>query len=733
MAAAFSFVLLAATRQKAKKAEHHTGSATDQLKAASDEPLQRLVKASETLSALGPEAGIQQTRAAIVAAARDALGSDLVALFTIDPCTASIDSESASGITEEIKTAILGLYDVFLTDRQSHRALRIENVAEKAAEDAQAHAMLVQSGIKAMMACPVRSDASASGVLAALFRDRATIDDSEAEVLEGLCHQASAVISYALAMEQSRELVDGLAGANMELSFQATSDGLTGLANHRTFQQTISDICKKAARSTSRVFSLVMVDVDHFKIYNDTHGHREGDAVLQAVAKTLASGLRQGDLAARYGGEEFTIIFRDTNKEAAYAAADRIRRAVAEQNFRKGSVTVSMGVAEFPTDGRVPSELIEHADKALYHAKIMGRNRVFVWGSSKSVSCECEEEAAPVESAQKCVLLIEDPHEPSVGAVRAMLDSLSYRVEAAAGATEALELLKTRVFDIALVSLDALPEKDVKSLGQLAAIHPDMPIVLMAPNLRPSDSREALRRGASDVLVLPCKQSELPVVIERNLERRRLELQRMIQKSTGILLQAIDALVASIDAKDHFTAGHSDRVTLLSLAIAERLNLSNEERYALELAAKLHDIGKIGLPDSSLNKESPLTEEEWEAMREHPSMGSKIVGAIDELAYVSTIIRHHHERLDGTGYPDGLRGPTIPLLSRIIAVADAYEAMTSERAHRSRLSPTEAMEELERRAGIFYGPRSIAELKAHLIAEGELPADYNCDQKASAA
>ncbi len=167
------------------------------------------------------------------------------------------------------------------------------------------------------------------------------------------------------------------------------------------------------------------------------------------------------------------------------------------------------------------------------------------------------------------------------------------------------------------------------------------------------------------------------------------------------------------------------------MALCDELKLSNEERYALELAAKLHDIGKLALPDSALNKQSPLTEEEWQAMRQHPAQGAKIVGAISELAYVSTIIRHHHERLDGTGYPDGLVGPAIPYMSRIIAVADAYEAMTAERAHRKSLTAAEAVRELRRHSGTYYEPEVIDVLERQLDSRGEIISSENTKDKAA--
>lgn len=561
----------------------------------------------------------------------------------------------------------------------------------------------------------------------AFYTSEVTAQEDKVFTIEVLSNQASTALSYALSLEQSRFLLDDLAGENQELSVQATVDGLTGLPNHRTFQQTLNDVCRRSLGKNGRPLCVAMVDVDHFKIYNDTHGHREGDAVLQKLGKIMAAGLRQGDFAARYGGEEFTMIFQNTTNDNAFAAADRVRRAIAEQTFRKGVVTVSMGLAEFPLDAATPGELIERADKALYHAKVTGRNRVFAWGT---MATHTQDRGDKEDGREKAVLVVEQADDPCAKVLEDTLSAHSCTVELTTNVIEAAELLKTRTFDIALVSLEALPDHDVKSLGTLAAMHPHMPIVLLTVDLPAQESREAFRRGASDILLKPYNPAELTVVVERNIERQRLELQRLMQKSTSVMLQAIEALVAAIDAKDPFTAGHSQRVAAMSIALCDDLKLSNEERYALELAAKLHDIGKLALPDSALNKQSPLTEEEWQAMRQHPAQGAKIVGAISELAYVSTIIRHHHERLDGTGYPDGLTGPAIPYMSRIIAVADAFEAMTSERAHRSRLTPAEAIKELHRHSGTYYQPEVIDVLERQLASRGEITLEDSKDKAA---
>jgi putative two-component system response regulator len=676
--------------------------------------LQKLKRGVDAISRLGVNAEFDAVRDGVVEAASEALETDLVALFTIDPVSGALECRSTDAVTGSLQDAFWERFGHLAVNPDEKAACLVYDTDRKRRDREQAAGALVRFGIRAVLAAPLRSESGSGGVLAVFYTSPLTCAHARHAILELLAAQASAAISYALAIEQSRCLLDDLAGANRELSVQATCDGLTGLPNHRSLQQKLREMCARpASAGERRVFSVAMLDVDHFKFYNDAHGHQEGDAALQAVAKLIASGLRRNDFAARYGGEEFAIVLSDVGKAGAVAVAERIRQTVAEHVFAKGRLTVSLGVSEYPSDGSTPGEIIERADRALYHAKITGRNRVVAWGAAGTVGAESDDESRDDNRPNRMVLLVELQNRATP--LRDMLPADSYTVEVARGTEAAAELLKTRRYDIVLVSGKGRSE-DHKCLSTIAAIHPNMPVVLITSDLSVEASRDALRSGASDVFLRPTSPGELPLVIERNLERMRVEKQRLAERSTGVMLQAIDALVAAIDAKDPFTAGHSNRVTSLALAISDHFHISGEERWALELAARLHDIGKLGLPDSALNKQSALTDEEWEAMRDHPALGSRIVGAIDELAYVSNIIRHHHERLDGTGYPDGLRGEAIPFLAQVIAVADAYEAMTAERAHRSPLSPQEAIDELRLHAGTYYNPE-IVEVMAELVSE----------------
>jgi HD-GYP domain-containing protein (c-di-GMP phosphodiesterase class II) len=233
-------------------------------------------------------------------------------------------------------------------------------------------------------------------------------------------------------------------------------------------------------------------------------------------------------------------------------------------------------------------------------------------------------------------------------------------------------------------------------------------------------AKDSLQRGASDFVTKPVNIRELPILVERNLTRRRLEVARLREREAQVLFEAIKALASAVDAKDRYTARHSHMVTRLALVLADAIGLSSEERYVLELSAWMHDVGKIGVPDSILTKAGSLTEEEFAVMRVHPAKGGEIVGQIGELSHVADVIRHHHERVDGGGYPDGLRGEAIPLASRIILIADAFEAMTADRSYRRGLERGAAINELHAHSGTQFDADLVRAFVRSLASHPEL-------------
>ena len=192
------------------------------------------------------------------------------------------------------------------------------------------------------------------------------------------------------------------------------------------------------------------------------------------------------------------------------------------------------------------------------------------------------------------------------------------------------------------------------------------------------------------------------------------DLMRGLVKAEGetraAYLGAIRALAAALDARDPYTAGHSERVSALSVLIARQMNLPAPEVDVIRLGALLHDIGKIGVTDEVLRKPGPLTPAEFEQIKRHPVLGARILRQVPFLTPHLPIVELHHERPDGAGYPFGLRGDAIPLAARIVHVADAFDAITSARAYRSARAPSFAIDELQRGSGVEFDPASVVAL-----------------------
>ncbi|HXJ82428.1 MAG TPA: HD domain-containing phosphohydrolase [Candidatus Methylomirabilis sp.] len=227
------------------------------------------------------------------------------------------------------------------------------------------------------------------------------------------------------------------------------------------------------------------------------------------------------------------------------------------------------------------------------------------------------------------------------------------------------------------------------------------------------DANERLRKGYQQSLRYA-----------QDLRKTYARLQRAI-------FQSLLGLANALEAKDPYTRGHSTRVAELAGRLALRLSLSSAETETIAHAALLHDIGKIGVPESLLRKAGTLTEQEWEVMRRHPVTGAQIVAPLEFFDDGAIIIRHHHERLDGSGYPDGLRGETIPLGARIVAVADTYDALTSKRSYRDRLTHTEALQVLHRESGRTLDARLVT-LFVEMLEMSPAPRD-DADDDGSAS
>ncbi len=320
------------------------------------------------------------------------------------------------------------------------------------------------------------------------------------------------------------------------------------------------------------------------------------------------------------------------------------------------------------------------------------------------------------------------------------LSGSGFECDSARSAEDALARIAQNDYDCVLSDIHMPGMSGVDLLRQIKLQSQDLAVILItgAPDI--DAALEAMRLGAYDHLSKPLNLAALEMTVDRALEKKRLveenreyqrDLESMVQERTKQLSTAnedlqrlftgsIKALAQALEAKDEYTQGHSARVAEESVNIARYLSLSDTEIQRMWLAGYLHDIGKIGIKEAVLNKPGKLNEEEWNLIQQHPVVAGRILGPIPELSDIIDIIVHHHERYDGSGYPDGLEGNSIPLGARILAVADTYDALTSRRPYRDSLTLEEAYRILEEAAGTYLDPviaRAFLNLKRGVKAE----------------
>jgi putative two-component system response regulator len=282
-------------------------------------------------------------------------------------------------------------------------------------------------------------------------------------------------------------------------------------------------------------------------------------------------------------------------------------------------------------------------------------------------------------------ILVADDNWSNLDLLSGLLQVEGYEVLCVVDGKQALQTLRSRPIDIILLDV-RMPEQDGFAVCREVKSNPDtrlIPVVLVTASTASADRIEGIECGADDFLSKPVNREELLARV-RSLLRLKQFTDELENAETVLF-----SLALSIEAKDPYTEGHCDRLSRYSVALAEQLNLPDALRVALRRAGTVHDIGKVAVPEHILLKPGPLTPEEWKVMREHPVVGERICGPLKSFRHVLPIIRYHHEKLDGSGYPDGLKGEEIPLTARILQTVDIYDALTTSRPYRTALSPKE--------------------------------------------
>jgi putative nucleotidyltransferase with HDIG domain len=332
----------------------------------------------------------------------------------------------------------------------------------------------------------------------------------------------------------------------------------------------------------------------------------------------------------------------------------------------------------------------------------------------------------PPGPAPSRILIVDD--DPTVrDVIGTLLSEEGYDCTTADSAERGVDLVRGREFNLVLSDVKMPGRDGLWLLDRVRSEQPATAVVVLTAFGDTEAAVECLRRGAADYLLKPPRATDLVRAIERALAKQRLDvarqryrdsLEKRVKEKTSELSRALRevessygntlaALVAALDAREHETGDHSQRVVRYTLAIADRLGISPEERPHIARGALLHDIGKIGVPDAILLKPGKLTDDEWIEMRKHAQIGFNIVRAIDFLQKAGEVVLSHHERWSGGGYPRNLSGEEIPLGARIFAVADTLDAMTSDRPYRRGTTLANARKEIARCSGTQFDPHVV--------------------------
>ncbi len=323
------------------------------------------------------------------------------------------------------------------------------------------------------------------------------------------------------------------------------------------------------------------------------------------------------------------------------------------------------------------------------------------------------------------ILVVDD--EPAItGALARKLKREGFDCVTASSGEEALELVGRKELDVVITDV-RMPDVDgLDVLKGVKSRDPAIQVIMMTAYTDIGYAVEALRHKADDYLLKPFNMAELSHCVRRSLEHRRLLLANRAHMAVSAgpggeadegspgFLQAIAALAVAIESRDAYTKGHLTEVARCALATAAELGATDDLGPRLWMGAVLHDVGMLAVPDSVINKRGPLTPEEWEIVRQHPVAGGAIVGVTSHLRPAQRTVLEHHERVDGSGYPAGLAGDAISLEARVVAVADAYAAMRSQRPHRGAVGEAEALSAIEGGAGAQFDKEGVrAFLSAH--------------------
>lgn len=496
----------------------------------------------------------------------------------------------------------------------------------------------------------------------------------------------------------------------MSFSQQLYIDALTGAYNRRFWEDKM--------KSFSGVAGIALIDLDDLKLYNDTFGHSAGDAALKALVQITKKGIRSTDKLIRYGGDEFLLIMPNVSSSIFAEKLRTIQERIHEADFPEFpglKISASIGGAML-YNGSI-EEVVSRADKLMYYAKSY-KNTVAM---DEEVAYEKALLDAP---AAKPRVLIVDDSELNRDLLKEMLRD-RYEVLEAADGEKGLALLYELGTKISLVLLDVVMPKlggfDVLAVMQKERWLDDIPVMMISAEDSPTFIQRAYDMGASDYITRPFNMN---VVRQRsdNITKLYAKQRRLLslvssqiqekERNNHIIISILSEVVGLKNGESRKHILSVSRITELLLSrVMQRTNryhLTWQDEALITNAAALHDIGKIGIDEKILNKPGKLTREEFEIMKTHTLIGAKMVENLEAfqkepfVKVTYAICRWHHERWDGRGYPDGLKGDAIPISAQIVSIADVYDALTSKRVYKDAFAHEKAIQMiLDGECGLF--------------------------------
>lgn len=467
-------------------------------------------------------------------------------------------------------------------------------------------------------------------------------------------------------------------------------DALTGAYNRRYYENRIRKVRGHAG--------VAMIDLDDCKLYNDTCGRNAGDLVLNTVVGIIRGCICKTDILIRYGGDEFLLILQDVDEEIFSKKLKQIRDMVCEAEvpgYARLRLTVSIGGVL--ADNETIESAVARADGLMYQAK--NRKNMIVTEKSGIDSAEAKE--------RQQILIVDDSQINCEILAEILKDE--YRILEAANGEECINLLKQYGTGIALLLLDInMPVMDgFEVLALMNRKHwiEDIPVIMISSEDSASYVRRAYEMGASDYISRPF---DVQVVHQRvsNTIKLYAKQRRLISLVTDQIREKeknnqmmISILSQIVEFRNSESGSHVLHINIITGMLLERLmqktdqyHLQWSDQFLITTASALHDIGKIGIDEKILNKPGKLTKEEFEIMKTHTLIGASMLKSIEmyqnekllQVAY--QICRWHHERYDGKGYPDGLKGEEIPISAQVVAIADVYDALVGKRVYKKAFS-----------------------------------------------